>query len=269
MANRNEACQVLRMGYKRPFDLSVIVAACVLFLPFWLILCMAIPLAIRLEDGGRVFYVQRRVGRDGRHFRLFKFRTMMENAEGETGPVWAAKQDPRLTRVGRVLRRFHLDEMPQLFNVLRGDMSLVGPRPERPELLERIQRDVPAFAQRLRVSPGLAGLAQIQVGYHADPQTKLRYDKLYMDTMSPLLDFKLLLLGLRYAFVKPLRVKASAEEARPMHWLYGIAELEAAIGRESSANGASAVEPAAANGWSSLANGAPKKESAKPNQALP
>lgn len=266
MTNRNEACQVLQVGYKRPLDLSIIIAAGILLLPFWLILWLAILLAIRLEDGGRVFYVQCRVGQGGRHFRLFKFRTMMKDAECATGPVWAARQDPRLTRVGRVLRRFHLDEMPQLFNVLRGDMSLVGPRPERPELLKRIERDVPAFAQRLRIRPGLAGLAQIQVGYHADPQTKLRYDKLYMATMSPLLDLKLLLLGLWHAFVKPLRVKASAE-AKPMHWLYGVSELEAAMGGEPLANGASAAETAAANGWSSLTNGAPKEKLAKPSQA--
>ena len=263
MTNNRGSLNVAWAGYKRPFDLCIIAVAGALFLPFWLILWAAVPLAIWLEDRGRVFYVQRRVGRGGRHFHLFKFRTMVEDAEGATGPVWATTQDPRLTRVGRVLRRFHLDEIPQLLNVLRGDMSLVGPRPERPELTRRIERQVPDFEQRLKVRPGIAGLAQVQVGYHAEPHIKLRYDKLYMATMKPLLDMKLLLLGVWYAFVKPFQNRAPAE-IKAMHWLYGIEAPEAANSWARLENGAGlaeSTEPATANGCAApLVNGAPKAE---------
>ena len=263
MTNNRGSLNVAWAGYKRPFDLCIIAVAGALLLPFWLILWASVPLAIWLEDRGRVFYVQRRVGRGGRHFRLFKFRTMVEDAEGATGPVWATTQDPRLTRVGRVLRRFHLDEIPQLLNVLRGDMSLVGPRPERPELMQRIERQVPDFEQRLKVRPGIAGLAQVQVGYHAEPHIKLRYDKLYMATMKPLLDMKLLLLGVWYAFVKPFQNRAPAE-VKAMHWLYGIEAPEAANSWTRLANGAGlaeSTEQATANGSAApLVNGAPKAE---------
>ena len=110
-------------------------------------------------------------------------------------PVWATRNDPRLTKVGKRLRWFHLDEIPQVVNILRGDMSLVGPRPERPVLAERFDREAPGFSQRLRVRPGIAGLAQVRGGYWIAPSDKLRYDKLYIKNMSPWLDLKLLLLS--------------------------------------------------------------------------
>lgn len=181
-----------RGRYKRPFDLAVVVSALTLLAPLWLLLLTAIPLLIRLEDGGPVFYRQTRLGRDGRRFRLLKFRTMVVDAETETGPVWAGPRDPRITRVGGVLRRLRFDELPQLLSVLRGEMSLVGPRPERPELAERFERDLPGFSRRLRVRPGIVGLAQAAGGYHASPRRKLRYDDLYIRAMSPWLDLKLM-----------------------------------------------------------------------------
>ena len=190
--------------YKRPFDLALIAVAFVLLLPLWLTVAVAVPLAIRLEDGGRVFYAQRRVGRDGRVFKMLKFRSMVEDAERQTGPVLAAVRDDRTTRVGRVLRRFHLDEVPQLVNILKGDMSLVGPRPERPELIEKIEQALPDFGLRLRVRPGIAGLAQARAGYHADSSEKLRYDHRYIETMNPLLDLKLLFLC-AWRVLKPRR----------------------------------------------------------------
>ena len=122
---------------------------------------------------------------------MLKFRTMIEGAEERTGPVWAAWRDARSTAVGRVLRRYHLDELPQLVNVLRGEMSLVGPRPERPALAARIDRTVPGFESRLRVRPGIAGLAQWRGGYPVRAQHKLRYDNLYIARMSPWLDLRL------------------------------------------------------------------------------
>ena len=183
-----------RERYKRPFDLTLVALAGVGLLPLWLILGIAIALAIRVNSRGPVLYRQPRLGRGGRVFSMLKFRTMVEDAEARTGPVWAARPDPRPTAVGRVLRRFHLDELPQVVHVLRGEMSLVGPRPERPELAARIERDVPEFGERLRVRPGIAGLAQAQGAGYQHPPSKLFYDNLYIETMSPWLDLKLCVL---------------------------------------------------------------------------
>ena len=177
--------------YKRPFDLGVILVSGLVLLPVWVVLGLAIPLAIRLDSPGPVLYRQPRLGRLGRVFHVWKFRTMIPGAEARTGPVWAGWRDARATRVGRVLRRWHLDEVPQVVNVLRGDMSLVGPRPERPALAARIERDVPGFAARLRVRPGIMGLAQARGSYHLSPRLKLRYDTFYMARMNPWLDLKL------------------------------------------------------------------------------
>ena len=190
--------------YKRPFDLALISLALLALLPLWLILAIAVPLAIRLEDGGRVFYVQQRVGRGGRIFKMLKFRSMVEDAEHQTGPVLATPNDSRTTKVGRVLRRFHLDEIPQLFNIVKGEMSFVGPRPERPELIEQIEQAMPDFRRRLRVRPGIAGLAQACAGYHANSRQKLRCDNRYIETMNPLLDIKLLFLC-AWRVLKPRR----------------------------------------------------------------
>ena len=190
--NGADKAVVERARYKRPFDLVVAVVACALLAPVLLLLCAAISLAIKLEDRGRVFYVQKRLGRWGQPFLMFKFRTMVPNAEDLTGPVWAGMEDLRITKVGKVLRALHLDEIPQLVNVFRGDMSLVGPRPERPELAKRIERMVPRFSVRLCVKPGIAGLAQVTKDYHLRPRNKLRYDNLYVAKMSPWLDLKLL-----------------------------------------------------------------------------
>ena len=154
-----------------------------------------VPLSIWLEDRGPVFYVQERLGWQGRHFRMFKFRTMIQDAESLTGQVWASKDDFRLTRVGKVLRKLHLDELPQVINIIKGDMSLVGPRPERPAIAEQFGREVPGFSKRLRVRPGIAGLAQVRSSYWTSPAYKLKYDNLYIKTMSPWLDLKLLFLA--------------------------------------------------------------------------
>ena len=160
--------------------------------PLWLLLCVAIALAILREDGGRVVYVQTRLGLGGRPFEMLKFRTMVEDAEIATGPVWAADNDARVTRVGRILRPLHLDEIPQILNIVKGDMSLVGPRPERPEIAGRLSRELPEFGGRLRVRPGIAGLAQARQNYHATARQKYRYDSFYIARMNPLLDLKLL-----------------------------------------------------------------------------
>ena len=180
--------------YKRPFDLLVLGLGLIVLLPVWPVLAAAVALAVRLSGPGPVLYRQVRLGREGREFQILKFRTMAPDAEERTGPVWATWNDARATPVGRVLRRYHLDELPQAVNVLRGEMSLVGPRPERPELAARIEPAVPGFSRRLRVRPGIAGLAQARGGSGIRPRDKLRYDRCYIEAMAPWLDLRLCVL---------------------------------------------------------------------------
>ena len=181
--------------YKRPFDLIILTLAHIALSPIFALLWAAIPIAIWLEDRGPIFYTQTRVGKGGRVFKLYKFRSMVENAEQLTGAVLASGDDPRITRIGRFLRARALDELPQVINLWKGDISLVGPRPERPELVEEITKVVPGFAERTRVRPGLTGVAQVYGKYATEPRDKIRYDRIYMRRMSPLLDVKLLFLS--------------------------------------------------------------------------
>ena len=210
--------------YKRPFDLTVLALGLVVLLPVWPVFVAAIALAVRLSGPGPVLYRQARLGRGGREFRILKFRTMAPDAEERTGPVWATWNDARTTPVGRVLRRHHLDELPQALNVLRGEMSLVGPRPERPALAARIERGLPGFGERLAVLPGIAGLAQARAGSRIRARDKLRYDLCYIAAMGPWLDLKLCVLCVWKALrpadgPAPRRarraVTADAREARP------------------------------------------------------
>ncbi len=184
-----------RSRYKRTYDL-VILAGAHLFPPLtllWLMLWIVIPVLIWLEDHGPVFYGQDRMGKDGKIFRVLKFRTMVPNAEAMTGAVWAVENDPRITKVGRWLRASALDELPQVLNILRGDMSFVGPRAERPELHAQFVEREPLFAQRIRVQPGLTGVAQVNGSYDLPPEEKIKYDLQYMRTMSPWVDTRLML----------------------------------------------------------------------------
>jgi len=176
---------------KRAFDLLVsAVALIVLALPM-LVIC----LAIKLGGKGPIFYKQRRASLDGKEFELVKFRSMREDVEVETGPVWGATNDPRATRVGRFLRRTGLDELPQLFNVLKGDMSLVGPRPERPEHVERFRRQFPKYMLRSHVKAGLTGWAQIH-GFRGRTslRKRIQYDLYYITNWTFGLDLLILLL---------------------------------------------------------------------------
>ena len=170
-------------------------------------LVLAVALAIRLDGPGPVIVRQPRLGRCGRAFGMLKFRTMVEGAERLTGPAWSPRHDPRVTRIGSVLRRWHLDELPQAVNVLRGEMSLVGPRPERPELAALVEREVPGFAARLAVRPGIAGLAQAKGAGHRNPGRKLRCDLDYIETMGPLLDLKLIATCVRRTLKKRMRAR--------------------------------------------------------------
>ena len=159
-------------------------------------------LAIKLEDGGPIFYVQERSGLDGTHFTALKFRSMIPHAEAEVGAVQASEGDPRVTRIGRLLRATAMDELPQLWNIFRGDMSFVGPRALRPGEIELVGdgkvemlEDVPGFAERCRVRPGLTGIAQIYASRDIARRLKFRYDRLYVHRQSFWLDVRLILLS--------------------------------------------------------------------------
>lgn len=172
---------------KRILSLAIAVLLLILFGPIMLLAAIL----IKLDSPGSVFYRQERVGQDGRVFTLWKFRSMQENAEKQSGPVWSGPNDGRVTRVGRVLRRTRLDELPQLFNVLKGDMSIVGPRPERPHFVKELSALIPFYGLRHAVKPGLTGWAQIKYEYGntvRDAVEKLQYDLFYIKHMSWLLD---------------------------------------------------------------------------------
>jgi lipopolysaccharide/colanic/teichoic acid biosynthesis glycosyltransferase len=152
--------------------------------------------AIKLESAGPIFYRQPRLGQNGCVFILNKFRSMHQDAERDTGPVWSAERDPRITRVGAILRRTRLDELPQLFNVLIGDMSFIGPRPERPEFVAELQKEIPYYMERLAVKPGITGWAQVKYEYGSsveDAVEKLQYDLYYIKNLSLFLDLLIVL----------------------------------------------------------------------------
>ena len=174
---------------KRLIDILVSSLALLLFLP----LILLVIILIKIESRGPVLFEQERVGKDGRIFSLYKFRSMAKDAEKDTGPVMAGSDDKRITKLGRRLRKTRLDEIPQLINVLKGDMSLVGPRPERPFFVERFKKQIPGYVQRLQVRPGITGLAQVHSTYDISPRSKLRYDLLYVRKHSLFLDMEIIL----------------------------------------------------------------------------
>ncbi len=184
--------------YKRPCDLVVLAVAHLFppLIPVWILLWVLIPLAIWLENRGPVFFKQPRAGKNGRAFMALKFRTMVQDAD--RAGLMTADHDPRVTRVGSFLRPTALDELPQLINILRGDMSFVGPRALPTQMHEEATREEPRFPDRLQVTPGLTGVAQIYLPRHCHPRRRLRYDLLYIRKASIWLDIRLMLLGAWY-----------------------------------------------------------------------
>ena len=178
---------------KRLVDIVVSLIVLTITFPLWFF----IGIAIKIDSKGPVVYSQERVGKDGKIFKMHKFRSMRFDAEAATGPVWAPKKDTRVTKIGRILRNTRLDEIPQFINVLDGDMSLVGPRPERPFFVEKLAKEIPLYKRRLKVRPGITGCAQIKQGYDQtidDVRSKVRYDLFYIENMSFRMDIKILLI---------------------------------------------------------------------------
>ncbi len=177
---------------KRVVDIVVSLVVLVLSAPLW----MVIGIAIKLDSPGPIVYSQERVGKGEKLFKMRKFRSMRADAESSSGPVWAPKNDTRVTSFGKFLRKTRLDEIPQFVNVLDGDMSLVGPRPERPFFVEKLSKEIPLYKRRLTVRPGITGWAQIKQGYDTsidDVRSKVRYDLFYIENMSFRMDIKILL----------------------------------------------------------------------------
>ena len=205
VGNLNPSWLVFNEGFRRgtPFLLvrrafSVIISLIGLILALPLI--PLVMLAVRLDSKGPVFYTQTRVGKGGRLFKVVKFRTMRQDAESGTGAQWAANNDPRITRVGKFLRTSRLDEIPQMWCVLKGDMAFVGPRPERPEFIEMLQEEIPFYFVRHMVRPGVTGWAQIKYKYGStveDAREKLQYDLYYIKNASIGLDLVILFLTVK------------------------------------------------------------------------
>ena len=186
--NKQDVKKSSYMKVKRLLD---IIGSLVLLIPS-IIPILIFGILIKLETPGKMFYSQERVGYMGKPIYITKLRSMFQDAEKKSGAMWATKNDARVTRVGSFIRKTRIDELPQLFSVLKGDLSLIGPRPERPMFTEEFSKNIPGFEQRLRITPGLSGWAQVNGGYDATPAEKLVDDLYYIDHIGPWLDFKIL-----------------------------------------------------------------------------
>ncbi len=195
--SRNQGLHVDQRFLKRLMDIAISLIGIIILSPLMLI----IAIIIKLSDKGPVFYRQVRLTRGGKKFRIYKFRSMKVNAEDD-GAQLAKKDDDRVTKVGRVLRNLHLDELPQLFNVFAGDMSVVGPRPERPEIFDKYEESIPEFDFRLNVKAGITGYAQVYGKYNTTPIDKLKLDLMYIQQYSFWMDIKLMFMTFRIMFRK-------------------------------------------------------------------
>ncbi len=179
------------MKMKRVIDYSFGILIFLITLPITALTAVA----IKIESKGPIFYKQERSGLNGKPFKVYKFRSMVQDAEKGTGPVWSVKGDPRITKVGKFIRKVRIDEIPQIINILRGEMSLVGPRPERPFFVEQLSKEIPLYKRRLAVRPGLTGWAQVKHKYDEsieDVKMKLKYDLFYIENMSLRMDLKII-----------------------------------------------------------------------------
>lgn len=186
---------------KRIFDIIFSLIAIILTFPLVLIVCVL----VKLDSKGSAIYSQKRVGLNNKEFYCYKIRSMKQDAE-VTGAQWAEKNDPRITRVGKIIRKTRIDEIPQFYNILLGDMSLVGPRPEREIFYKEFEKDILGFRKRLLVKPGLTGYAQVNGGYEASPKEKLDMDLYYIEHRGYIIDFKIIL--------KTFKVVITGEGAR-------------------------------------------------------
>ena len=191
------------MRYKRPYDLAFVFAVGVTLFAVWIPAWIAVILAVYFTMGRPIFYTQDRVGRDGRVFRIIKFRTMVRDAERSSGPVLAEVDDTRITSLGKILRKSSLDEAPQVWNIIKGEMSLVGPRPERPELIFALKQELPDFNDRHAVRPGIVHLAYVRLpkrSYRLSARHRLRYDLFYIKHTGPGLDTSMIWRAANNAF---------------------------------------------------------------------
>ncbi len=185
----------LRRAYsitKRLMDIAIAAVALLILSP----LCLLVAILIKLTSRGPVFYSQIRLGKDGEHFEIYKFRTMKIDAEKTSGPVWASANDNRITPIGNFLRKSRIDEIPQFINVLKGDMSVIGPRPERPVFVKQLEGQIGDYKKRLQVKPGITGLAQVHHRYDesiADVRKKVKYDMLYIKNICFSTDIRIIL----------------------------------------------------------------------------
>ncbi len=207
LLSRNYGLDFEQRFVKRVFDIVFCLIALIPALP----LMIASAAAVKLYDGGPVLYKQRRLTIDGREFSVYKFRSMIVNAEKDGVPQLASESDERITPIGKTLRKFRLDELPQLFNILKGDMSVVGPRPERPELTDEYKKEMPEFEFRLKVKAGLTGYAQVTGVYDTSPYDKLKMDLMYIENYSVRMDLQIILMTLK-TMLFPGRTNAETEE---------------------------------------------------------
>jgi exopolysaccharide biosynthesis polyprenyl glycosylphosphotransferase len=199
--NLKERERASYIRFKRIIDIVLAIFTLTVSLPLFIV----VSLLIKIEDRKSVLYRQKRVGKDEKLFSLFKFRSMEENAEEKTGAVWAKEKDSRATKIGRILRQTHLDELPQMINIIKGDISFVGPRPERPEFVEQLKKEIPYYEIRSLIKPGFTGWAQIKFRYGRtimDAKEKFEYDLYYLKNRNPLLDLGVLLKTFQLFFKK-------------------------------------------------------------------
>ena len=221
-----------RVQLKRAFDLTFSFVGLLAALP----LMIVIAATVWAGDRGPVLFAQERIGWHRRKFRMLKFRTMVIDAERATGPIWSWDGDPRVKRVGRILRATHLDELPQLWNVLRGEMSFVGPRPERAVFVEQLEQVIPGYTHRLAIRPGITGLSQLRNGYDESLRTvqrKIRYDLLYVRRGCTLLDAMIVLdtILLGFGLSGGLALRKVAVNTTPPRWVSAAGRSLSSSGR--------------------------------------